>query len=194
MVVVSMEPDLDRRIQLVQKHPACMLAIEQINQISSIRIAHHYHAMAKFLRAAGCIDQAYDAPKQAVRFHPYYANSIALLRSVTSDRAYASTLFKALGLTISCNKYYERAVRLYHFLRKFNLPFEIKIVVGASARKPPVSSSCTIRVDAGNHYEDLAGKVSQAFVHIATSYAGPVDVFKIADDSLLSTQNYFQGM
>ncbi|GMV60202.1 MAG: hypothetical protein AMXMBFR72_32940 [Betaproteobacteria bacterium] len=83
----------------------------------------------------------------------------------------------AIGLIITCEKYFERALRLHAKLSALNaLP--LRLVVGRGADVP--AHTDLVEVDAPDDYESLPKKVRAAFVHAYERHG--CAVFKIDDD------------
>lgn len=83
----------------------------------------------------------------------------------------------AIGLIITCEKYFERALRLHARLSALNaLP--LQLVVGRGANVP--AHADLVQVDAPDDHESLPKKVRAAFVHAYERHG--CAVFKIDDD------------
>lgn len=116
------------------------------------------------------------AIRAALSLHPY---------DTTLPARYASSLRRrrgtcrasAIGLIITCEKYFDRALRLHAKLSALDA-FPLRLVVGRDARVP--AHVDLLEVDAPDDYESLPRKVREVFVHIHERHGGAV--FKIDDD------------
>jgi hypothetical protein len=106
----------------------------------------------------------YDRSLQAA-----YESAMQLRRELASPGA--------IGLVITCEKYFERALRLHAKLSALNA-FPLRLVVGRGARVP--AHADLVVVDAPDDYESLPKKVRAAFVHAFERHG--CAVFKIDDD------------
>ena len=149
---------------------------------SSLTIAHLYYTKAQALYFLGDIDGSREAIIMAIRLCPYAIDFTDFFTSLLKNRKKLSISKKAIGLIISCDKYFDRAMKLYEYLTENNAPFEAKIVVGSKASRPPLDFKDLIRVEAGDDYQSLPLKVSEAFMHVSTNYDENIGAFKLDDD------------
>jgi predicted O-linked N-acetylglucosamine transferase (SPINDLY family) len=101
---------------------------------------------------------------------------------------------RALGLLISCRKYFDRALRSAALLDDVvqQVPgFDYRIVVGHDADVPPHPR--LLRVEAPDNYESLPAKVRDAFVAVFEQVGDGVAVFKIDDDLTVGDPVAFAG-
>ncbi|MEW5882213.1 MAG: tetratricopeptide repeat protein, partial [Pseudomonadota bacterium] len=126
---------------------------------------------------SGCPDDHELAQlRTALSLHPYdaaartrYESAVRLRREPTPPRA--------IGLIVTCEKYFERALRLHAKLAALNA-LSLRLVVGRGA--DVAVHADLVQVDAPDDYESLPRKVRAAFVHAYERYG--CAVFKIDDD------------
>jgi predicted O-linked N-acetylglucosamine transferase (SPINDLY family) len=108
--------------------------------------------------------QPYDEPLQS-----------AYLAAVERQRA--ANRPAAIGLIVTCAKYFERARRLHARLASLDV-LPLRLVVGRGAAVEPHPD--LLEVDAPDDYESLPLKVREAFLHVFERYG--CAAFKIDDD------------
>jgi predicted O-linked N-acetylglucosamine transferase (SPINDLY family) len=114
--------------------------------------------------------------RTALSLRPYDASLQTAYESALRLRREAARP-GAIGLIITCEKYFERALRLHAKLSALNaLP--LWLVVGRGANVP--AHADLVQVDAPDDYESLPKKVRAAFVHAYERHG--CAVFKIDDD------------
>ena len=180
---INSKPSLiEERLSSIEKNLSEILRSSGWNVYSASDIALNYYHKALLLNKLGDTQNSLNAITESLRYSPYRRKSLALYKSILGSQKRISVSTKALGLIITCDKYFERASHLYRLMSQHDLPFEPKIVISDDAKKPPTNSPHIIRIKAGDHYEDLPSKVSEAFLEVALNYAANIGVFKIDDD------------
>jgi FMN phosphatase YigB (HAD superfamily) len=121
-------------------------------------------------------DRELAAIRAALSLHPYDTVLQARYGSHL-ERQRSPCEASAIGLIITCEKYFERALQLHARLSALNL-FALRLVVGRGAAVP--THADLLEVDAPDDYESLPRKVRAAFVGIHEQHGSAV--FKIDDD------------
>lgn len=121
-------------------------------------------------------DRELAAIRDALSLHPYDTALQTRYESSLQQRRGPSRA-GAIGLIITCEKYFDRALRLHAKLSALNtLP--LQLVVGRGARVPVHVD--LLEIDAPDDYESLPRKVREAFLHAHERHG--CAVFKIDDD------------
>ncbi len=114
--------------------------------------------------------------RTALSLRPYDASVQSAYESALTLRREAARP-DAIGLIITCENYFERALRLHAKLSALNV-LALRLVVGRGANVP--AHADLVEVDAPDDYESLPKKVRSAFLHAYERYG--CAVFKIVDD------------
>jgi predicted O-linked N-acetylglucosamine transferase (SPINDLY family) len=123
--------------------------------------------------------------RTALSLRPYDASLHTAYESAVKRRR-EPVPAAAIGLIITCEKYFKRALRLHAKLSALNV-LPLRLVVGRGAKVP--AHADLLEVDAPDDYESLPKKVRAAFVNAYERHG--CAVFKIDDDLEINDDTRF---
>jgi Glycosyl transferase family 41/Galactosyltransferase/Glycosyl transferase family 2 len=162
--------DIDRQLDAEAR-------AERANSVFSHQRAPLLARKAGALAAVGDADAALAQAADALAQAPDDVQVLATWRALVTARRPAGAA-RPIGLVISCEKYFARALRTVEAFARFGL-LDLRIVVGRDAK---VEHPQLLRVDAADDYESLPHKVRAAFTHVYANEPEGACVFKIDDD------------